>query len=397
MISLEKGQKKDEIFAMWQRNFHDPVPYAKFYFDEVYGKNEILINEQDGDCIKGMLHLNPYGLRMEGETVAAHYIVGVATDEEYRRQGVMRELLEDTFSRLRERGEFLTYLMPADENYYLPFDFRFGSCQIEQEIECFSAVMTPETQENWEFVSLAKENLSELSLTENQKKDDIFAIHTEITPEYLIRLEKETNSDFGKLLLVYHNGMYAGRFVVGAENDYMVVSQIFCKDDDSRELFLYQILKYCEESYHYGKYQLILDESWKDNLKKAGNYCGVRVLPLRSRPIIMFRILNLEQMGKYLISKGEEHGFLKITDSYVKEQEGIYEWTLSKEGCVVQKMTDQDIETDCGEISVGDLTAFLFGDKKGEGLNLTTGLTTRGKELLSVIETVQFNCIQEIV
>ena len=44
MISLEKGQKKDEIFAMWQRNFHDPVPYAKFYFDEVYGKNEILIN-----------------------------------------------------------------------------------------------------------------------------------------------------------------------------------------------------------------------------------------------------------------------------------------------------------------------------------------------------------------
>ena len=81
----------------------------------------------------------------------------------------------------------------------------------------------------------------------------------------------------------------------------------------------------------------------------------------------------------------------------MKEQEGIYEWTLSKEGCVVQKMTDQDIETDCGEISIGDLTAFLFGDKKGEGLNLTTGLTTRGKELLSVIETVQFNCIQEIV
>ena len=96
MISLEKGLRKEEVYAMWQRNFHDPVPYADFYFDEVYGKNEILLNlqEEDETVMRGMLHLNPYTLLLKGDSVNAHFIVGVATDEEYRRQGVMRELLK---------------------------------------------------------------------------------------------------------------------------------------------------------------------------------------------------------------------------------------------------------------------------------------------------------------
>ena len=47
MISLEEGRYKEEVYAMWQRNFHDPVPYADFYFEEVYGKNKVLLNIQE--------------------------------------------------------------------------------------------------------------------------------------------------------------------------------------------------------------------------------------------------------------------------------------------------------------------------------------------------------------
>ena len=126
MIIRENGRYREEVYAMWQRNFHDPVPYADFYFTEVYGKNEVLLNvtdtagikgsaasempalhaaamgeelpdEASGD-IRGMLHLNPYELLVRGKCVDANYIVGVATDEEFRRQGVMRELLTDTFA-----------------------------------------------------------------------------------------------------------------------------------------------------------------------------------------------------------------------------------------------------------------------------------------------------------
>lgn len=138
MIVWDDGTKKQRVYEMWEDNFHDPVSYANFYFNEVYGKNEVLLNEEmsaDENIVKGMLHLNPYTLHVKGQQAEAKYIVGVATDEEYRRQGVMRELLVKTFQELRSRGELFTYLMPADENYYLPFDFRFGMAQVEQELE----------------------------------------------------------------------------------------------------------------------------------------------------------------------------------------------------------------------------------------------------------------------
>ena len=138
MIVWDNGTKKQRVYEIWEDNFHDPVSYANFYFNEVYGKNEVLLNEEmsaDENLVKGMLHLNPYTLHVKGQPAEAKYIVGVATDEEYRRQGVMRELLVKTFQELRSRGELFTYLMPADENYYLPFDFRFGMAQVEQELE----------------------------------------------------------------------------------------------------------------------------------------------------------------------------------------------------------------------------------------------------------------------
>ena len=88
MIVWDDGTKKQRIYEMWQDNFHDPVSYADFYFKEVYGKNEVLINQEE-DVAKGMLHLNPYLLHVNEQPVRAKYIVGVATDKEYRRQGVM--------------------------------------------------------------------------------------------------------------------------------------------------------------------------------------------------------------------------------------------------------------------------------------------------------------------
>ena len=146
MIVWDDGTKKQRIYEMWQDNFHDPVSYADFYFKEVYGKNEVLINQEE-DVAKGMLHLNPYLLHVNEQPVRAKYIVGVATDKEYRRQGVMKELLIESFQILRSRGECFTYLMPADENYYLPFDFRFGMTQIEQEVEYLPDLYIPEERE----------------------------------------------------------------------------------------------------------------------------------------------------------------------------------------------------------------------------------------------------------
>ena len=140
-----------------------------------------MLNEEmsaDENLVKGMLHLNPYTLHVKGQPAEAKYIVGVATDEEYRRQGVMRELLVKTFQELRSRGELFTYLMPADENYYLPFDFRFGMAQVEQELE-YLPELRKETEKQ------AKD------IIEKDSKDSIDAKHESVAKNKEVLLKKE--------------------------------------------------------------------------------------------------------------------------------------------------------------------------------------------------------------
>lgn len=398
MIKKENGRNRDEVYAMWQRNFHDPVPYADFYFAEVYGNNEILLNMAGGqeEQIRGMIHLNPYELMVKGDSIRAHYIVGVATDEEYRRQGVMRELLVETFSRLRGYGEPFTYLMPADENYYLPFDFRFGMSQLEQEIECFGKAVPPE-KEQFSFKVWLPENLEKVCWEENTRKEEQFAVCTKITPEYLNRMEKEVRSDFGRLVTVYQDGIYAGRFVMGAENDCMVLSQIVFTRKTDRKVFLREALLYCEEEYHYGRYQVILEETWRGELMAPGNYEGVRLLPVREKKIIMFRILDLEKLGAYLCGAGEESCRIRVRDAYLKEQDGIYLWSTGERGSSIRKVSDDEEMPDGGSITIAALTALIFGKKEKRTEEMYEKLTDKGRMLMESLRPLSPTCIQEIV
>lgn len=502
MIVWDDGTKKQRVYEMWEDNFHDPVSYADFYFSEVYEKNEVLLNQEtqaDDDIVKGMLHLNPYTLHVKGQPTEAKYIVGVATDEEYRRQGVMRELLVKTFQELRSRGELFTYLMPADENYYLPFDFRFGMAQVEQELEYLPQLykeiekQAEDTVEkdskdnlNVKQESIAKnkevllkqedakqesqpeecqvkedvlgENknkressiekytfktklsdteLKTLTAQENAIKDTLFDIFTEISVPYIRRMEKEVESDYGQVLYVFDGESYVGRVAVGAEDSYFVLSQVFCVDDSKRESFLEQVILYCEERYHYNRYQLVLDPSWRDATTKIGLYRSFRFMPAKRVKKIMFRLLNIEELAKLLESKtgnsrensekekaevevkicekdNRESNSIEddvcksdncenvigemdiyIEDKYLEEQSGVYHFLLKDGKVSITKIETAKTE-DMQSISIATFTDYLFG-KEESAIDSCETLTQEGKILLKNICPLSENCIMEIV
>lgn len=492
MIVWDDGTKKQRVYEMWEDNFHDPISYADFYFNEVYGKNEVLLNQEtqtDDDVVKGMLHLNPYTLHVKGQPTEAKYIVGVATDEEYRRQGIMRELLVKTFQELRGRGEIFTYLMPADENYYLPFDFRFGMAQVEQELE-YLPELCKETEKQTEDIvekdskdnlnveqesqpeeypvkedvlgdnknkressiekytfktELSDTELETLTTQENAIKDTLFDIFTEISVSYIRRMEKEVESDYGQVLYVFDGESYVGRVAVGAEDSYFVLSQVFCADASKRESFLEQVILYCEEKYHYNRYQLVLDLSWRDVTTKIGLYKSFRFMPTKRVKKIMFRLLNIEKLAKLLESKtgnlketsekekteakicktssyevdSEENDVCKsanceapicevevceadtyradiyIKDKYLEEQSGVYHFLL-KDGKVSITKTETAKTEDMQSISIAALTDYLFG-KEESAIDSCETLTEEGKILLKNICPLSENCIMEIV
>ena len=423
MLFWDDGSRRGEVYDLWQRNFQDPVPYADFYFDQYYGRNRVLLHQdQENQVINGSIHLNPYRLHVRGKTFSCSYLVGIATDEEYRRQGIMRAMLRETFAILREEGAPFTYLMPADEAYYLPFDFRFGMSQTEQEIMCLPA------REDLRFSitdRLTPEELKEAVRLEEQEKEEIFAIFTEVDEDYLARLDKEAASDYGRMLYVFEDRspenegektgrQYVGRFCVAAEYDTLLISRIFCRKEFRKD-FLKDILRYHEDTYHYGNYQVILDESWDDLLMPAGPVGHVRLLVPHRRKIIMFRITNLEKLGHLLTSRpdrsltGEDGakespgqdqtcGRLYVIDSNLPDQEGYYEVRFLPQGQVFIKKNDQAPGDDWGRIGIGPLTSVIFGDMTLDDLGEEAdGLTETGRSGLDCICPLCPACIMEIV
>ena len=109
--------------ALYQAAFpEDTERFVDFYYQYKTRDNQILVLEQDGQIVS-MLHRNPYTMIMNGYEFPVDYIVAVATEKAFRHQGCMRKLLEKALNDMADQGMPFTFLMPASESIYAPFDF----------------------------------------------------------------------------------------------------------------------------------------------------------------------------------------------------------------------------------------------------------------------------------
>lgn len=100
----------------------DSQRFVDFYYRYKIRDNQILALWEDGQYVS-MLHLNPYRMIAGGYEFQSNYIVAVATLKDYRHRGYMRLLLETALRDMAARHMPFTFLMPASESIYAPFDF----------------------------------------------------------------------------------------------------------------------------------------------------------------------------------------------------------------------------------------------------------------------------------
>lgn len=106
----------DKLRDMWDDIFADSQEFTDYYFDYVCKVNEILVAYYEGEPI-GMVHINPYRLRVYGKDMNCKYIVGVAVRKQYRKNGVMKRMLAKIKEDYSKLNGFL-FLMPENEAYY---------------------------------------------------------------------------------------------------------------------------------------------------------------------------------------------------------------------------------------------------------------------------------------
>lgn len=124
---LKKGYvtEKKDTRALYEEVFtEDSRAFVDYYYSHKTLDNKVLTKTADNQIVS-MLHMNPYTLSVNGTEMDCYYLVAVATKEEYRHQGYMRELMEQAFQIAEEEDVPYLYLMPANPAIYEPFGFRF--------------------------------------------------------------------------------------------------------------------------------------------------------------------------------------------------------------------------------------------------------------------------------
>lgn len=196
--NVRKLKKEEHILTrpLWEKVFsEDSKEFLDYYYLLKTKDNEIYVIE-DSNQIVAMLHLNPYQMRIGTQLFDTHYIVAVATDENYRRQGLMSRLMEHVLDVMTKRGEPFTFLMPANEAYYIPFGF----VSIQKKKECLVS-KEPLANSGLTFQFARENDCEEMANFANDFLLE-YDVSTYRTTSYYQRLLAEHTCEKGGILIV---------------------------------------------------------------------------------------------------------------------------------------------------------------------------------------------------
>jgi predicted acetyltransferase len=312
------GQKeKDRSRKLWEQCFkEDSSRFLDYYYKEKCKDNQILVLEHFngyGDSereVISMVQRNPYPVFWEGREYLLDYIVGVATEPQWRHQGCMRTLLNHMLADQNREQMPFTFLMPADPAIYQPFGFSYV---YQQPDFCLNGKGELLRRERVRGEAQAAETGAWL----NRWLENRYSAFALRTPAYMARLWKEIESEYGKWDLLY-------------DGEEMVGMECFWGKEKPQRRFLY-----AEEAY----------------LEKV----------CETRPAIMARIVNLNEfMGNVRLKGKEQRVEIGIVDEQIPENHGLFSWKITQGGSEIRKI-GSEIPKEAWTISIGDLTQWMLG------------------------------------
>jgi predicted acetyltransferase len=335
--SLEEAKEdgienvREDVYRLWQECFGDSGSYTDFYFEWVVPYNRIYTLYKEGKLCS-MLHLNPYTFEIWEVEVKADYIVGVATKAEERRKGYMGLLINEALDTMYKEDKPFTYLMPAAESIYYPYDFRSVYFQEDWmgKIKKYGQDIKGSTEAK--LVKLGMSDLEERRIltefTEEllKKYRKYYILRSR---KYYEKLLSEMESGQGGIAVIKKNGIPVGYAAYMLE-DGLQIAECLYEPDFEKEVFqcLYQ-----EFSSH------------------------IRVEADGFKPSIMMRIVNLKVFLEGLTASEEVALIIEAKDDRISFNNKRMLLTLNEDGgCVVDSDERPHLYGD-----IGDLTRLFYG------------------------------------
>lgn len=344
------GDECKSARSLWEEVFsEDSKQFTDYYFENKAEKNiGYVIGQAPYDA---MMFRTPYQLQIGRKQRDISYIVGVATREACRHRGYMRKLLMHSFREMYQEKNPFTFLMPANPAIYEPFDFAYvyerdvwELKEPEKMIPYLEALTLEEDGRNAVYDLRAAEKDSEGG-DEEQK---LYAIgflkgeHSDVTGLYSVRsMQKQfPNYPILRLLADFANDCLKERYNIYVYRD-VSYYKMQLKESEAQNGDIYVLLEkgaikaffvYArEEGEVFLQEVLEAEDGMLDFLQKTA----------KKKPIIMARIIHLEEMMKMVCGKGNTNIIIEIKDELIPENEGVYQWKITPAGSRVQKISKE--------------------------------------------------------
>lgn len=230
---------KEQVRKLWEKCFEDDADFLDLYFERKYSKQNSEFVEV-GDRIISSMQVFPYQMSFYDQTLTVGYIYGACTHPDYRRKGVMRQLLQQAIAHMKADGVDAAILIPANDDLY-EYYTKFGFAPVFEHYE--KQFTTSEKYELSEQFIFEEDNEFSIEkyelLSREEQKRKVCVFHSE--EDYRFALDEMKLSGGKQFTITYKNRIVALAIVSEKENGNWRVEEIASTGLTVRNMLLQQI------------------------------------------------------------------------------------------------------------------------------------------------------------
>ena len=349
-VKILQKDRINETKELWKDAFPDAAEEYQDYYFKNRAMDALAFVESDEQQMVSMLHLLPYSAAMKRNPpspgynrlpcmadvarVDTNFITGWATKEAYRNHGNAKRVLKSALeyqNRMKVPFTFMeagTAELAEECGFYPIYEkelYELKKEQITKEMLQRAHEGEKITLENgYVLTALEQSELLSLAHFVNANLCKTYGMFHIRSAVYYENLHNEALSKNGDIFILRREGKIIGYFVLFEEREELIKEAIFDDKNDLAQFF------YCEHD---------------------------------KKPCIMARIVNLSEILKHISSNGNVTVAVRIKDSMMPENDGLFIWYLNEIGSYMERVEETEQMKQYKPeltVTIGELTAFLF-------------------------------------
>lgn len=340
----------DEVFALSQFAFQYELTEEEFIKKKKEANRHSIWGWRDGEKLAAKLHIIPLSSYVNDKSFEMGGIASVSTWPEYRRQGIIKQLLFHALKEMKKRGQTISLLAPFSIPFYRKYGWELAFIDKKYDIPI------GHFKRDWQVQGYVRRIKNDIPLLHR-----IYTLYAKEFTGMLVRDEewwkRRVLTDSSHVAVAYNEaGDPEGYLIYNVKENVCTVKEIAYTSLNGRKLLLQFISNHDSMA---SKVKMTVPENDDLTLLVDDPAFDQKVVPY-----FMARIVDVEAFLKqYPFQKnGQDQALIiNVEDTFFPENSGAYHLTENAMGIKVEKSFVEQSGIQC---TVQQLTVMLLGYKR---------------------------------